>query len=251
MVPALRASTRDTDPTIESEHSYTALRSQRLKPEQSVIVLRVQDKKEAHSSKDLGPPPPPLPPMLPAKEPHTPKGKDACMSGSMAALMAQFQQRHDSRSQEVTPHGTPEKVPPMVPKGFSTPGKAATPRETPTKETPWKSEQTLPKKDLMPNITPEPPVKKQRTSSPSSDWGDDSEHGDVSENKKKKEKKERKSAATMASDSEADETEEQQGKRQWAKKWKHELQVLIQYRESPTSSCTIYHHGAAAATSGT
>ena len=114
MVPALRTVTRDRDPTIESDHSYTAPRSQRPKPEQSAIVPSVQDE-EAHSSKDLGPPTPPLPPPLMAKEPHTPKGKDARMSGLMAALMVQFQQCHDSRSQEVTPHGTPEKVPPVGP----------------------------------------------------------------------------------------------------------------------------------------
>ena len=83
------------------------------------------------------------------------------MSGSMAALMAQFQQCHDSRSREATPHGTPEKVPPMVPTAFGTPGKVATPRETPTKETPWKSKQMPSKKGLMPDTTPEPPVKKQ------------------------------------------------------------------------------------------
>ena len=98
----------------------------------------------------------------------------------------------------------PEKVPPMAPMAFSTPGKAATPRETPTKETPWKSEETLSKKGLTPDTTPEPPIKKQQTGSPSSDRGDDSKHGDMSENKKKKkkkkEKKERKSVATAASD---------------------------------------------------
>ena len=89
------------------------------------------------------------------------------------------------------------------------------------------------KKGLMPDTTPEPPVKNQRTSSPSSDQGDDSEHSDVSKNKKKKkEKKERKSAATAASDSEANETEEQQEKCQWSKKWKHELQALVRYQES-------------------
>ena len=38
--------------------------------------------------------------------------------------------------------------------------------------------------------------------------------------------------ATAASDSEADETEEQQENHQRAKKWKHELQALIQYQES-------------------
>ena len=129
-----------------------------------------------------------------------------------------------------------EKVPPMVPMAFSTPRKVATPRETPTKETPRKSKQTPSKKGLTPDTTPEPPVKKQWTGSPSSDWGDDSMHGNASKNKKKKkkkkEKKERKSAATVASDSEADETEEQQEKCQWAKKWKHELQALVWYWES-------------------
>ena len=233
MVPALRASTGDMGPTIESDHSYMAPRSWRLKPEQSAIAPSVQDKKEAHSSKDLGPPPPPLPP---AKEPHTPKGRDACMSSSMAALMVQFQQRHDSWSWEATPHGMLEKVLPMAPMAFSTLGKAATPRETSTKETPWKSEEMPSKKGLMPDTTPEPPVKKQWTGSPSSDWGDDSEHRDASKNKKKKkkkkEKKEWKSAATAASDSEADETEEQQEKHQRAKKWKHELQALVRYWES-------------------
>ena len=121
----------------------------------------------------------------------------------------------------------------MVPMAFSTPGKGATPRETPTKETPRKSEQMPSKKDLMPDTTPELPIKKQWTGSPSSDRGDDSEHGDVSKNKKKKkEKKEQKSVATTASDSEANETEEQQEKCQWAKKWKQELQALVRYWES-------------------
>ena len=83
------------------------------------------------------------------------------MSGSMAALMAQFQQCHNSRSQEATPHGMLEKVPPMAPMAFGTSGKAATPREAPTKETPWKSKQTPSKKGLTPDTTPKPPVKKQ------------------------------------------------------------------------------------------
>ena len=54
----------------------------------------------------------------------------------------------------------------------------------------------------------------------------------MSKNKKKKEKKEQKSAANAASDSESDETEEQQEKCQRAKKWKHELQALVWYRQS-------------------
>ena len=189
IVLALRASTGDTDLTIESDHSYMVLQSQRLKLKQSAIVPSIQDKKEAHSSKDLGPPPPPLPP---AEEPHIPKGRDTHMSSSMAALMAQFQQHHDSWSREATPHGTPEKVPPMAPVVFSTPGKVATPRETPTKETPRKSEQMPSKKGLTQDTTPEPPVKKQQTGSPSRNWGDDSKHGGASENKKKKKKKKEK-----------------------------------------------------------
>ena len=95
IVPALKADTRDMNPTIESDHSYMASWSRRPKLEQWEITPCIQDKKEAHLSKDLGPPPPPLPP---AEEPHIPKGRDAHMSGSMAALMAQFQQRHDNRS---------------------------------------------------------------------------------------------------------------------------------------------------------
>ena len=233
IVPALRADTGDIYPTIESDHSYTASRSRRPKLEQWEIMPCVQDKKEAHSSKDLGPPPPPLPL---AEEPHIPKGRDAHMSGSMAALMVQFQQCHDSRSREVTSHSMLEKVPLMVPVAFGTQGKVATPKETPTKETPQKSKQMPSKKGLMPYTTPEPPVKKQRTGLLSSNRGDDSEHGNASENKKKKkkkkEKKERKSAATTASDSEAEETEEQQEKCQRAKKWKHKLQALVWYRES-------------------
>ena len=80
----------------------------------------------------------------------------------------------------------------MAPMAFGTLGKAATLRETPTKETPRKSEQTPSKKGLMPDTTPEPPIKKQRTGSPSSDQGDDSKHGDMSKNKKKKKKKKEK-----------------------------------------------------------
>ena len=158
IVLALRAGTGDTNPTIESDHSYTVSQPRRPKLEQWKITPCVQDKKEAHSSKDLGPPPPPL---LPAEEPRIPKGRGTHMSGSMAALMAQFQQCHDSWSRETTPHGMPKKVLLMVPMAFDTPGKVATPKETPTKETPWKSEQMPSKKGLMLDTTPEPPVKKQ------------------------------------------------------------------------------------------
>ena len=158
IVPALRASTGDTNPTIESDHSYTASRLRRLKLEQWEIMLCIQDKEEVHLSKDLGPPPPPLPL---AEELDIPKGGGTHMSSLMAALMVQFQQCHNSQSLEVTPHGTPKKVLLMVPTTFGTPGKVATPKETPTKITPRKSEQMPSKKGLMPDTTPEPPVKKQ------------------------------------------------------------------------------------------
>ena len=151
IVLALRAGTGDTNPTIGSDHSYMVLWLRRPKLEQWEITPCVQDKKEAHSSKDLGPPPPPLPP---AEEPHIPKGRGTHMSGSMAALMVQFQQHQDSLSREVTPHGTLEKVPLMVSAVFGTLGKVATPKETPTKETPRKNEQTLSKKGLTPDTTP-------------------------------------------------------------------------------------------------
>ena len=163
MVSTLRVTTEDMDPTIELDHSYTAPWPRRLKPGQSKIAPNIQDKGEAHSSRDYAPPSPPPPPPLPAGEPHTPKGKETHKSSSMAALMVQFQQHHDSWSQEASPHSMLEKVLPKVPRTLSTPGKEATPRDTPTKETPRKSEQTPSKKDLMPDTSSELPVKKQQT----------------------------------------------------------------------------------------
>ena len=56
IVPALRTGTGDMNLTIESDHSYMALQSRRWKLEQWEIMPCIQDKKEAHSSKDLGPP---------------------------------------------------------------------------------------------------------------------------------------------------------------------------------------------------
>ena len=104
-------------------------------------------------------------------------------------------------------------------------------KDTPKKDTPKKGEQTLGKKILKPDKSTKPPIKKQRTGSPSSDQGSETNHGktDKSKKKKKRKKKEPKSEPTMATDSE---TEEQQEKRQWARKWKAELQVLKDYHES-------------------
>ena len=54
MVPALRASTGDTDPTIESDYSYTVPRSRRPKLEQSAIALSIQDKNASNASNVTG-----------------------------------------------------------------------------------------------------------------------------------------------------------------------------------------------------
>ena len=104
-------------------------------------------------------------------------------------------------------------------------------KDTPKKDTPKKGEQTPGKKILMPDKSTEPLVKKQWTSSPSSDRGSETNHGktDKSKKKKKRKKKELKSEPTVATDSK---TEEQQEKCQQARKWKVELQVLKDYCES-------------------
>ena len=145
IVPALRADTGDTNLTIESDHSYMVSQLRRPKLEQWEIMPCVQDKKEAHSSKDLGPPPPPLPP---AEEPCIPKGRDARMSGSMAALMAHFQQCHDSQSREATPHGMPEKVPLMVPMAFGTRGRQQLPKKLLQKKLPGRASRRHPRRAL-------------------------------------------------------------------------------------------------------
>ena len=106
-------------------------------------------------------------------------------------------------------------------------------KNTPVKDTPKKGEQMLAKKLLMPDKFAEPPVKKQRTGSPSSDRGSETDHDRVEKSKKKKKrkKKEPKSEPTVATDSET-ETEERQEKCQQARKWKAELKELQDYRKS-------------------
>ena len=129
----------------------------------------------------------------------------------MAALMAQFKQSHS--------------------RGLS-------PKNTLTKDTPVKDKgraALMPiKKTLMPDKTAEPPVKKQHTSSPSSEGESESEGGMAE--KKKKKKKKVKSDPIVITDSEAEETEEQQEKCQRARKWKRELKALKEYCES----CNIF-----------
>ena len=99
-------------------------------------------------------PPPPPPPSL-VRTHNTPKGQNTHPSGSVASPLAQFQQSQQSRSQNVSPKDTP--------------AKGTLVKDTPEKDTPKKGEQTPGKKILMPDKSTEPPVKKQRTGSPSSD----------------------------------------------------------------------------------
>ena len=103
-------------------------------------------------------------------------------------------------------------------------------KDTPKKDTPKKGEQMPAKKLLMPDKSAEPPIKKQRTGSPSSDRGSKTGHdrAEKSKKKKKRKKKEPKSEPTVATDSETEETEEQQEKSQRARKWKAELQDYCQ-----------------------
>ena len=107
-------------------------------------------------------------------------------------------------------------------------------KNTPVKDTPKKGEQVPAKKILTPDKSTEPPVKKQWTGSPSSDWESKTNHdrAEKSKKKKKKKKKDPKSEPIVATDSEAEETEERQEKHQRAWKWKEELKELQDYRES-------------------
>ena len=52
---------------------------------------------------------PPLPLPSPAKKHNTPKGQNAHPSGSVASLLAQFQQSEHSQSRNVSPKNTPTK----------------------------------------------------------------------------------------------------------------------------------------------
>ena len=158
--------------------------------------------------------PPPLPPPSPAKKHNTPKNQNTHPSGSVASLLAQFQQ---SRSQDASPKNMPSK-------------------NTPVKDTPKKGEQMPSKKLLMLDKSAEPPIKKQWTGSPSSEWESKTDHDKAEKSKKKK--KEPKSKPTVATDSEAEETEERQEKCQQVRKWKQELKQLQEYRES----CNIFLH---------
>ena len=92
--------------------------------------------------------PPPLP--SPAKKHNTPKGQNTHPSGSVASLLAQFQQSQHSRSQNVSPKSMLTKD--TLVKDIST-------KDTPKKDTPKKGEQTPAKKLLTPDKSTELPVK--------------------------------------------------------------------------------------------
>ena len=226
--PIPRTGTGEMDPTLESDHGLNAgLNPQKMKQDQVGPTLSKKDQLEATLSKTSipptpavdppwgdTPPPPPRPSLV--RIHNTPKGQNAHLSGSVASLLAQFQQNQQSQSWNASPKGTPAKGTPV--------------KDTPKKDTPKKCEQMLSKKIVTPHKSAELPVKKQWTGSPSSDQGSETDCGRADKSKKKK--KEPKSEPTMVTDLETEETEEQQEKCQQARKWKVELQVLKDYHES-------------------
>ena len=186
-----------------------------------------QDTRLSHSTLTpvvpMGPPdspqlptPPPLP-LTPADRKHsTPKSKKVLSGSSIAALLNKYQQSH-SRNIYLTKN-TPTK-------------------DTPIKNTPTKDALTLNKKNLTPNLSTEPPIKKQCTGFPSSKQESDSDNGRDSRkgnrsNQKKKKKKKNKSNPIVVSDSEVKETKEQQENCQRKMKWDRELELLYVYCES-------------------
>ena len=224
--------TEGMDPTLESDYgSGVSVVPQKPILGKTGLMPLKKDQLEAQSSKTpLLPalpqdppeppqedtPPPPPPPSL-AKKHSTPKAQNTHPGGSMASLLAQFQQ---SFSSNASSKNTPSK-------------------NTPVKDTPKKGELMPSKKLLTPNKTAEPPVKKQQTGSPSSERESETDNDRAEKHKeKKKKKKEVKSEPTVATDSEVKETEEQQEKCQRARKWKRELQELQVYCES----CNIFLH---------
>ena len=218
--PMPRTSTREMDPTHESDHgSNVGLTSQKLKPDMVGLMPSKKDQLEAQSSKtpmlpilpqdpswEDTPPPSPLPSLV---RKHNTKGQNTHPGSLVASLLAQFQQ---SQSQDTTPKNMPSK-------------------NTPVKDTPNKGEQMPGKKLLMPDKSAKLPIKKQWTGFPSSEQESETNHNKVEKSKKKK-KKEPKSAPTVATDLEAEETEERQEKCQWVRKWKQELKELQEYCES-------------------
>ena len=107
--PIPRTGTREMDQTLESDHgSNVGLILQKLKLEQVGLMPSKKDQLEAQSSKTPTPPvfpqdpprgdtPPLPPPPSLAKKYNTPKGQNAHPTGSVASLLAQFQQSQHSR----------------------------------------------------------------------------------------------------------------------------------------------------------
>ena len=107
--PISKTGTGEMDPTLESDQGSNAgLIPQKLKLDKVGLMLSKKDQLEAQSSKTptlpmfpQDPPrediPPLLPPPSPAKKHNTPKGQNAHPRGSMASLLAQFQQSQHSQ----------------------------------------------------------------------------------------------------------------------------------------------------------
>ena len=111
MKPRSRTGTGEMDPTLESDQGSNAgliPQKLKLKLDKVGLTLSKKDQLEAQSSKTPTPPVfpqdppqedtlPPLPPPSPAKKHSTPKGQNTHPGGSVASLLAQFQQRQHSR----------------------------------------------------------------------------------------------------------------------------------------------------------
>ena len=106
--PIPRTGTGEMDPTLESDYGLNAgLNPQKLKRDQVGLTPSKKDQLEATSSKTptlpvlpwdppRGDTLPPLPLPSPAKTHNTSKGQDTHPSGSVASLLAQFQQSQQS-----------------------------------------------------------------------------------------------------------------------------------------------------------
>ena len=102
--PIPRTGTGEMDPILESDHGSNAgLKLRKLKLDQAGLMTSKKDQLETQSSKTptlpmlppdppRGDTPPPPPPPSPAKKHNTPKSQNTHPSGSVASLLAQFQQ---------------------------------------------------------------------------------------------------------------------------------------------------------------
>ena len=116
--PIPKTVTGEMDPTLKSDHrSNTGLVPSKPRPDKTGLTLSKKVLLEAQSSKtppllalppgspheDTPPPLPPPPPLLVGKHSTPTKGQNTHPSGSVASLLAQFQQSRQGRSRMCLP----------------------------------------------------------------------------------------------------------------------------------------------------